>query len=206
MRSNFILLCIFLFCIEPLCSLQIKGNNKDGTEIYINPNSESSSILNNTHPVNPEPIFNMDSIINKYKGIELSLSNVSNAIIDMEIEYPELVLRQSIKESGINRTRTSYTSKLAIKCNNLFGMRKARSRVTYAQKKTYVGYARFEHWIYSIADYKLWQQSNPIKTNETFANYLHRRKYAENSKVYGKNLAKMKIPSDIQLIFDRRDS
>ena len=113
-----------------------------------------------------ESIFSKDDM-----SLELTKENVLYIIKKCKIQFPEEVLKQSIHESG------NFKSKLSVKGNNIFGMRKAKQRETFALKKEYCNYATYSHWIYSIADYKLWQRNKKIKYKK-YSQYLTSRGYA----------------------------
>lgn len=140
------------------------------------------------------------SIINKYKVLPLNLENVANAIIEFEIINPDTVFLQTIKESGWHKNKTEYKSVLANEFQNLFGMRKARKRYTTCLDVTYKGYASYSHWIYSVLDYKYWQDYKKPDTNESYQSFLIRRGYAANTKAYVK-LFNYKLPENIKRIF-----
>jgi uncharacterized FlgJ-related protein len=113
----------------------------------------------------------MKNVIAKYENTELTKENFKSAIKEMNIKYYDNVYIQGILESG------HFKSKLASNGNNLFGMRKPGSRNTFAEEKKIYGYAKFKSWIYSVADYKLWQDNKPPKLNESYIQYLKRRNY-----------------------------
>jgi len=69
----------------------------------------------------------------------------------MDIQAPEIVFKQAILETG------KFQSKLFIEGNNLFGMKTAKQRKTTAMGEIY-DHARYDHWIDSIKDYKLFQE------------------------------------------------
>ncbi|ROL58002.1 hypothetical protein D9V86_12030 [Bacteroidetes/Chlorobi group bacterium ChocPot_Mid] len=138
--------------------------------------------------------------INKWKTEPLTTQNVARAIIDLQIENPVIVFKQTIKESGWKSGKIEYKSKLALIGNNLFGMRKANKRLTTCLAKTYCGYATYSHWIYSILDYKYWQESKPKKKQECYKKYLIRRGYARNTKRYVKNFNQYILPENIAKI------
>jgi len=187
---------IFLYIFLLLVSSIPLVNNEN---LNINKNERSLILVND---VKYDTLKNdIDSIISKYEGKELIFVNVANAIVDLKINEPINVLKQSIKESGINKNRDSYTSRLAVKYNNLFGMRKAKCRKTYALKEEYKGYATFGHWIYSLMDYKIWQDIKPFKNGESFPNYMYRRKYAIDAKNYGKKVLAIKLPTNVIDVF-----
>jgi uncharacterized FlgJ-related protein len=74
-----------------------------------------------------------------------------NEILEQELEFPDIVFAQAVLESG------SFTSKLFRSNNNLFGMRKPSKRITLAIGERH-GYAIFEFWQESVADYALYQE------------------------------------------------
>jgi UDP-N-acetylglucosamine pyrophosphorylase len=72
-------------------------------------------------------------------------------VIEYEkITTPDVVIFQSQLETGF------YTSDVFLNGNNLFGMKYPKLRKTVASGE-YQGHAKYEHWIDSVIDYKLWQ-------------------------------------------------
>ena len=100
-------------------------------------------------------------------------------IKNLGIEHPDIVLKQSVLETGW------YKAKFLMSRNNLFGFR-------------YKGrYMRFENWKKSVEYYKRWQQRHYKDSNEDYYAFLLRIKYA-NGEAYNtalKNL-KLNIPSN----------
>lgn len=117
---------------------------------------------------------NMKNVIAKYEGSELTNDNLKSALIKMHIKHPNEVFNQCVIESG------HFKSKLAIYGHNLFGMRKSSKRLSFALRKKKYGYAQYKSWIYSVADYKLWQNMVQMKKNETYKQYCKRRHYNVN--------------------------
>lgn len=144
----------------------------------------------------------IDSVAHQFEELPQTTENVANAIAKLGIIFPEYAFRQTVKESGWTSDKMYYCSKLAKKGNNLFGMRKAKKRKTYALKSTYGTYARYAHWIYSVIDYKLWQESVIIGPTEDYKSYLIRRGYAGNTRGYIKSLMSYRIPKNIQNILN----
>jgi uncharacterized FlgJ-related protein len=70
---------------------------------------------------------------------------------DLNIKYPEVVYAQAVMESG------NFKSKMFKDNNNLFGMRKAKSRCTVALEGG--TYAKFKTWRESVIDYALYQST-----------------------------------------------
>jgi hypothetical protein len=85
----------------------------------------------------------------------------------LNIKYPEVVYAQALIESG------NFTSKKFKKDNNLFGMKKARSRVTLGVNSE-GSYAKFNTWRESVIDYALYQTMfiRKIKSRAAYINHL----------------------------------
>jgi uncharacterized FlgJ-related protein len=85
----------------------------------------------------------------------------------LNIKYPEVVFAQAVIESG------NFTSKKFKKDNNLFGMKKARSRATLALNSE-GNYARFNTWRESVIDYALYQSMfvRKIKSRDAYISHL----------------------------------
>jgi len=132
-------------------------------------------------------------IIQTFKRLPLTKHNVALAIKATGIQHPLIVFKQAIYESG------HLKSNLAVIGNNLFAMKKANGRPCYALKDTYHGYAVFYHWIYSICDYKLWQNCQVIKGD--YYSYLLKRNYAVDEN-YIKRLKSIKITKNIRKILE----
>ena len=66
------------------------------------------------------------------------------------IQAPEIAFKQAQLETG------GFTSELFIVAKNVFGMRYARVRDTYAIGE-YKNHAYYNNWINSVKDYALWQ-------------------------------------------------
>lgn len=122
--------------------------------------------------------YEIDIIVERYQFEQLTEENLLKAINDLQIQHPEWVLRQSKLETG------NFSSRLCTKCNNLFGMKVPQQRYTYSISKTYNNFAVFDHWIYSVIDYKVWQGNKQINGN--YGDYLHKRNYASDKKYHNK--------------------
>lgn len=85
----------------------------------------------------------------------------------LNIKYPEVVFAQAVIESG------NFTSMKFKKDNNLFGMKKARSRATLALDSE-GNYARFNTWRESVIDYALYQSMfvRKIKSRDAYISHL----------------------------------
>lgn len=124
-------------------------------------------------------IINTDTIFIPAERSFLTKDNLDYFASEMGIKYWYYVRKQIIVETG-------FTSDLCLKAHNLFGMKMPGKRETTAIGKM-SGHAQFKHWVYSLYDYKLWQdyklESYPLKKGETYPQWLDRIGYAE-SEVY----------------------
>lgn len=122
----------------------------------------------------------IDSVLVNWKNTELTKENIIKLAIRLDIDRIDIFFQQIMVESGYLK------SNACLKRNNLKGMRFANQRFTYALGEKF-GYAVYESWIYSIADYKIWQLQNPWNRKETYGQYLDKRGYAK-SNTYGKRI------------------
>jgi flagellum-specific peptidoglycan hydrolase FlgJ len=101
----------------------------------------------------------------------INKTKVYQEIVDLEIKFPDIALAQAVLESG------NFSSKIAKKNNNLFGMRMPKIRKTTAIGQRY-GYAKYNNWKDSIKDYKLWQdvilKKYPNMTRSQYKSYINR--------------------------------
>lgn len=134
-----------------------------------------------------------EDVITRYVNQPLNKENVARSIKELGILYPDVVFRQAMIESGHLR------SGLARKGHNLFGMRCPNSRKTHAIRGKYKGYACYESWIYSVADYKIWQSKRKVTSD--YYGFLRRVGYAANPR-YCIELRGYKMPSDLKNILD----
>lgn len=93
---------------------------------------------------------------------QTSLDYISSKLIEYDIQHPDVVLAQSILESGVHK-------KDIIINNNLFGMKSAWVRETVALNPKTYEYAKYSSIDSCILDYKLWQLQ--------YANNLTRQQY-----------------------------
>ena len=105
--------------------------------------------------------------------VKPTIENVYESIIKHGLSHPEIVLAQSILETGW------YTSDVCLTKNNLFGLYNSRK----------MEYYRFNHWEESVVGYKEMIQYK-YKTGEDYYNFLERINYAE-SKDYNITIKKI---------------
>lgn len=118
--------------------------------------------------------FNKTEIVESNKT-PFSEENLIKMFKDCNIKYPYIVLAQAKLESG------NFTSKLFRENNNMFGMRKARQRITTAQTEK-GNYAYYRDWLDCVYDYAMYQSSVMCTVNnetEYFSKLGER--YAEDS-------------------------
>ena len=87
------------------------------------------------------------------------------------LDKPDWVFRQAMFESG------HLKKAVAVKYNNLFGMKFPHQRKTNAIGKTANNTAIYETWEDSVLDYMYWQEMFVRKDKETYCDYLVRRGY-----------------------------
>lgn len=91
-------------------------------------------------------------------------SLVYQACVYYDIHHPEIVVSQSILETGY------YRSEGCKKDNNLFGLYNSRAKEYY----------KFNHWTESVLKYKEWIQYR-YKDGENYYHFLDRIGYADDS-------------------------
>lgn len=117
------------------------------------------------------------------------------AIEGCNLKYPYIVLAQAKLESA------NFTSKVFKQNNNMFGMRKARVRITAARGELNT-YAYYRDWVDCVYDYAMYQSSvmcNVSNENEYFAKLGAR--YAEDT-AYVPKLKKIIKDENLKAIFE----
>lgn len=108
-------------------------------------------------PLNNDQKANMIFEFNKYAFYltvfdkPFSPELLKQAMFFEKISNPEIVFIQAQLETG------NFTSDLFVNANNLFGMRLARSRDTYACFE-YKYHASYKTWLSCVKDMALWQK------------------------------------------------
>jgi hypothetical protein len=108
-------------------------------------------------------------------GQQFSEESLIELIKNCNIKYPHIVLAQAKIESG------NYKSKIFKQNNNLFGMRKAHTRITTAlgDKNTFAYYRDWTDCVYDYAMYQTSVMSN-IHSEEQYLQKLG-EKYAQDT-------------------------
>jgi uncharacterized FlgJ-related protein len=107
---------------------------------------------------------------------------VYQCIVENDIKYPTIVLRQAIWESGWFKCMNCCRD-----FNNLFGFR-VNSAVTKTNPQ---GYVKFKHWKESVVYYKWWQDE--MYEGGDYYQFLINVGYAANGENYIKALKSLKI-------------
>jgi uncharacterized FlgJ-related protein len=110
----------------------------------------------------------------------LNVNSLRFTVYSLPFKYKDIVLAQAILETGW------FTSDNCINNNNLFGMKRAYSRVTTSDT-ILNGYSHYPNWRSSVVDYFLLQavtqDVNPSKSREEYYHYLDRT-YSEVGRSY----------------------
>lgn len=121
-------------------------------------------------------IINRDTIVIPAERSILSKDNLDYFASEMDIKHWYDVRKQIIQETG-------FVSESCTMAYNLFGMKLPGQRETTAIGE-FLGHAQYKHWVYSLYDYKLWQditlESHPMKNNEKYTDWLKRIGYAKD--------------------------
>lgn len=90
------------------------------------------------------------------------------------IKYVDVMVAQSRIETGW------YSSKIFKEGSNLFGMKLPKRRATTASGE-HRNHAKYDSWIKSVEDYKLWQEMvlQKVNSKKEYLDYISKH-YAEN--------------------------
>lgn len=107
------------------------------------------------------------------KNLELENSTkfsqqmLEDLLIQMNFKYPHIVYAQAILETG------NFSSKNFKQNNNMFGMKRAKSRITTAMESSST-YAVYNSWEKSLIDYGLYQSRYiyRIKSESDYYSYI----------------------------------
>jgi hypothetical protein len=105
--------------------------------------------------------------------------SVYNYILELNIQHPEVVLRQARIESG------NFKSRIFLENNNMFGMKMPNKRPNMASGSNR-GYAVYNNWKESVIDYALYQvYSGKNLSKEDYIKMLNDN-YAEDTEYLNK--------------------
>lgn len=105
--------------------------------------------------------------------------SVYNYILELNIQHPEVVLRQARIESG------NFKSRVFLENNNMFGMKIPNKRPNMVSGSN-MGYAVYNSWQESVIDYALYQvYSGKNLSKEDYIKMLNNN-YAEDTEYLNK--------------------
>jgi hypothetical protein len=113
--------------------------------------------------------------------LPLTIENIEVEIIANKIEHPDIVLRQSVWESGWYRCNDC-----SLRYNNPFGFR----HTSWVDKGNPLGYLKFDTWQDAVVYYKKWQAKR-YKGGDYYE-FLTKIGYAEDPK-YISNLKSLSL-------------
>jgi len=94
--------------------------------------------------------------------------------------YPHIVYAQAILESN------DFKSEIFLRNNNMFGMRKAKSRLTTADQSYEGSYAKYISWQQALADRAIYESCylHKIKTEALYYSYIGKHYASMEDSVY----------------------
>jgi hypothetical protein len=128
----------------------------------------------------------------------LNVENLKFAVYALPFKHRDIIIAQAVLETGW------FTSENCKKNNNIFGMRKAYSRMTTADM-VIDGYSHYPNWRQSVIDYYLLQsvtESVYPRSRAAYFSYLD-KKYSEVGKSYSNQLKS--IITKLELDPDEQD-
>ena len=113
----------------------------------------------------------------------MNVKNVQYAVYSLPFKHRDIIVAQAILESGW------FKSNNCVKNNNLFGMRRAYTRMSTSDT-TINGYAHYSNWRMSVIDYYLLQATRESIVKTTRAQYFHYldKTYSEVGRNYSDQL------------------
>ena len=107
---------------------------------------------------------NLDTQLTKEDS--MNIKNVQLAVWSLPFKHKDIIVAQAILETGW------FKSKNCVYNNNLFGMRRAYTRMTTSDT-TLNGYAHYTNWRQSVIDYYLLQSTRESIIPTSRAQYFH---------------------------------
>ena len=132
-------------------------------------------------PVVFQPLTKIVETKIKAKSLPLTITNIKAEIIANDIAHPDIVLRQSVWESGWYRCNDC-----SLRYNNPFGFR----HTSWVEKGNPLGYLKFDSWQDAVIYYKKWQAKR-YKGGDYYK-FLTNIGYAEDPK-YISNLKSLSL-------------
>lgn len=99
-------------------------------------------------PIMMNYVAETPAVVVEVEALPLTIDNIEAEIIANDIEHPDIVLRQSVWESGWYRCNDC-----SLRYNNPFGFR----HTSWVEKGNPLGYLKFDTWQDAVVYYKKWQ-------------------------------------------------
>lgn len=149
-KTSVIIICI---AVAVIYKFLVFSNDKASTvtEVTVGNTNIDTCIIDT---VIIKPLIKIDTL-------QLSILNVQKALEHYNIQYPDIVLAQSILETGY------YQSYVCLEYNNLFGLYDSKNK----------DYYKFNHWSDSIKGYISYVQRK-YKPSEDYYTFLQELPYA----------------------------
>ena len=106
---------------------------------------------------------NLDTSLTKEDS--MNIKNVQMAVWSLPFKHKDIIVAQAVLESGWFKSRNCVNN------NNLFGMRRAYTRMTTSDT-TLNGYAHYTNWRMSVIDYYLLQSTRESIIPSSRAQYF----------------------------------
>jgi len=144
---------------------------------------------------------NLDTQLTKEDS--MNIKNVQMAVWSLPFKHKDIIVAQAILESGWFKSRNCVNN------NNLFGMRRAYTRMTTSDT-TLNGYAHYANWRMSVIDYYLLQSTRENIIPSSRAQYFHYldKVYSEVGRNYSDQLkdilARINLDNEDEKIIEHR--
>jgi flagellum-specific peptidoglycan hydrolase FlgJ len=140
-----------------------------------------------------EPVHTVETIFYEVTNEVFSEELLIEAIKQMKLDHPHIVLAQAKLETG------HFRSTIFLENNNLFGMKQARSRPTTALG-THRNHAVYSNWRESLIDYALYSAYYvQDKDEEEFYEHLNDN-YAQDP-IYNVKLRNVVEREELEILF-----
>jgi hypothetical protein len=154
-------------------------------------------IFISSNPTSPQTIPDISPTSYTLSNSTLfSRENLIQNLRNMNFKFAHIVYAQAILETG------NFSSKTFLEGNNLFGMRRAKGRITTAVGN-YGSYALYESWLDSLIDYGFYQSKylSRISNEKEYYEKLQ-SSYASDSD-YVIKLQKIVKSQELKLLFKK---
>ena len=126
-------------------------------------NTENQKNSNKNGIIDVKYTLLKESRASKYIGKELTSENFYNALLDLKVKEPEIVLAQAQLETAY------FKSRICRDFNNTLGLYNSKEKSFY----------KFDDWVISIIAYKELVEFK-LKEDESYFSFIERLPYAED--------------------------